>query len=210
MKPDAKKLEKDPLYVYYDRMTAGMENISGQVTSASTTVSRQSQLLIQGMREMQPQKNFYPDANSSLRLSYGKVINYSPADAVEYDYITTMKGIMEKEDPSNPEEFTVEPKLKDLYRAKDFGMYALPNGEMPVAFISDNDITGGNSGSPVINGSGQLVGIAFDGNWEAMTGDIVYDKDLKRCINVDIRYVLFVIEKFGGASHLIQEMQIVR
>jgi hypothetical protein len=129
-------------------------------------------------------------------------------DAVHYDYITTLDGVMEKEDPDNWE-FVVEPKLKDLYTKKDFGRYALPNGKMPVAFLSTNDITGGNSGSPVINGKGELIGTAFDGNWEAMSGDIVFEPELQRTISVDIRYTLFVIEKFAGCTRLIDEMTIV-
>jgi hypothetical protein len=120
-----------------------------------------------------------------------------------------MKGIMEKEDPDNWE-FVVPEKLKQLYEAKDFGPYAMKNGEMPVAFLSNNDITGGNSGSPVMNARGELIGCAFDGNWEAMSGDIAFEPELQRCINVDIRYVLFIIDKYAGAKHLINEMTIVK
>jgi hypothetical protein len=116
---------------------------------------------------------------------------------------------MEKEDPDNWE-FVVPEKLKELYNNKDFGQYALPNGEMPVAFLSTNDITGGNSGSPVINGKGELIGTAFDGNWEAMSGDIVFEPELQRTISVDVRYTLFIIDKFAGAKRLIEEMTIVK
>jgi hypothetical protein len=119
-----------------------------------------------------------------------------------------MKGIMEKEDPNNSE-FVVPAKLKELYNNKDFGRYALKNGEMPVCFLSTNDITGGNSGSPVINGKGQLIGAAFDGNWESLSGDINFDNDLQRCICVDIRYILFIVDKLGNSKHLIDEMTIV-
>lgn len=157
---------------------------------------------------MDTARNFYPDANSTLRLSFGKVSRYQPKDAVVYDYFTTMKGIMDKDDAKDVD-FKVPEKLKQLYAKKDFGQYAV-NGDIPVAFITDNDITGGNSGSPVINGNGELVGIAFDGNWEGMTSDLMYDAQLQRCINVDIRYVLFVIEKYAGAGHLINEMTIVK
>jgi len=130
-------------------------------------------------------------------------------DAVHYNYITTLKGVMEKEDPDNWE-FVVPEKLKELYQNKDFGQYAMANGEMPVAFLSTNDITGGNSGSPVINGKGHLIGTAFDGNWEAMSGDIVFEPELQRTISVDIRYTLFIIDKYAGAKHLIDEMTIIK
>jgi hypothetical protein len=137
------------------------------------------------------------------------VLDYYPKDAVHYRYYTTLKGVMEKEDPSNWE-FVVPEKLKDLYKKKDFGPYAMKNGEMPLAFLSNNDITGGNSGSPVLNAKGQLIGCAFDGNWEAMSGDIVFEPEYQRTISVDIRYVLFIIDKYAGAGHLVKEMTIVR
>ncbi|HPN22696.1 MAG TPA: S46 family peptidase, partial [Tenuifilaceae bacterium] len=145
--------------------------------------------------------------NSTMRLTYGEVLDYYPMNAVHYDYITTLDGVMEKEDPDNWE-FVVPQKLKDLYNAKDYGRYG-ENGKMPLAFISTNDITGGNSGSPVINANGELIGCAFDGNWEAMSGDIVFEKNLQRTISVDIRYVLFIIDKYAGATRLIDEMKII-
>ena len=151
----------------------------------------------------------YPDANFTMRLTYGTVGGYSPRDAVSYRYYTTLDGVMEKEDPDNWE-FVVPAKLKELWMAKDFGRYALKDGKMPVAFLSNNDITGGNSGSPIMNSRGELVGLAFDGNWESMSSDVMFEPDLQRCINVDIRYVLFIVEKFGGAKWLIDEMDIVR
>ena len=128
-------------------------------------------------------------------------------DAVQYDYVTTLDGIIEKEDPKN-DEFVVPQKLMDLYKAKDYGKYA-ENGKIVVCFLTTTDITGGNSGSPVINGNGELIGVAFDGNWEAMTGDLVFDPELKRTICVDIRYVLFIIDKYAGATNLIREMKLV-
>ena len=134
---------------------------------------------------------------------------YSPADGIEYNYYTTLKGVMEKEDPENPTEFTVPERLKELYAARDFGRYADSRGQMPVAFLSNLDITGGNSGSPVLNSRGELIGLAFDGNWEAMSGDIAFEPELQRCIGVDVRYVLFIIDKFAGASWLLDEMEIV-
>lgn len=166
-------------------------------------------LYVGAIMEMNEGSPIYPDANFSMRLTYGQVQDYYPRDAVHYDYLTTLKGVMEKEDPNNWE-FVVPDKLKQLYQSQDFGQYALPNGEMPVAFISNNDITGGNSGSPVINGKGHLVGCAFDGNWEAMSGDIIFEPELQRCINVDIRYVLFIIDKYAGATRLVNEMTIIK
>ena len=163
---------------------------------------------IAGTLEMREGEAIYPDANFTMRLTYGTVLPYYPRDAVFYNYYTTLKGVMEKEDPSNWE-FVVPEKLKELYEAKDFGRYANDKGEMPVAFISNLDITGGNSGSPIMNGRGELIGLAFDGNWESMSGDIIFEPELQRCISVDIRYVLFIIEKLGGATNLIDELDIV-
>jgi len=157
---------------------------------------------------MDPNKVFYPDANSTMRMTYGKVLDYYPADAVHYDFFTTLNGVMQKEDPTN-DEFIVAPKLKDLFKMKDYGQYG-KNGELVTCFLTTNDITGGNSGSPVINGNGELIGLAFDGNWEAMSGDIMFEPDLQRTINVDIRYVLFIIDKFAGATNLINELTLVK
>ena len=157
--------------------------------------------------KMEPQKKFYSDANFTMRLSYGTVGGYK-AGGKTFSHFTDMEGLMAKEDPGN-KEFRIEPKLKDLYRRKDYGRYADKDGKMHVCFTSNNDITGGNSGSPVINGDGQLVGLAFDGNWEAMSGDIIFEPSLQKCINVDIRYVLFIVEKLGGAKNIIDELDIV-
>lgn len=149
----------------------------------------------------------YPDANSTLRLTYGKVASYSPADGIVNEYYTTLKGVMEKEDASNWE-FVVPDKLKQLYNAKDFGRYAMPDGQMPVCFIVDTDNTGGNSGSPVFNAKGQLIGTGFDRNYEGLTGDIAFRPSSQRAACVDIRYTLFIIDKFAGASHIIKELTI--
>jgi hypothetical protein len=149
----------------------------------------------------------YPDANSTLRLTYGKVSSYSPKDGVVYKHYTTLRGVMEKED-STSAEFTVPAKLKQLYAQKDYGRYAMPDGEMPVCFATATDNTGGNSGSPVFNAKGQLVGTGFDRNYEGLTGDIAYQPQLQRAACVDIRYTLFIIEKYAGARHLIDEMDI--
>lgn len=162
---------------------------------------------VAGVMEMGGDKPMYPDANFTLRLTYGSVLPYSPKDAVVYNYYTTLDGVMEKEDPTNFE-FVVPAKLKELWKNKDFGRYAMPNGKLPVAFLSNNDITGGNSGSPVLNDKGELLGLAFDGNWEAMSGDVIFEPELQRCINVDVRYVLFIIDKFGGAGYLLDEMKL--
>lgn len=165
-------------------------------------------LFVAGLREMQPNKNFYPDANSTMRLTYGKVNDYFPMDAVHYDFLTTSSGILEKRDDKNPE-FLVPDRLADMLSKKDFGRYANEKGELPVCFISGNDITGGNSGSPVIDGNGSLIGLAFDGNWEAMSGDIAFEPELQRTISVDIRYVMWIIDKYYGASNLIKEIKFV-
>ena len=162
-----------------------------------------------GLLEWKKDEPSYPDANFTMRLTYGTIKGYSPKDAVTYKYYTTLDGVMEKEDPDNWE-FVVPAKLKELWKAQDFGDYALPDGKMPVAFLSNNDITGGNSGSPVLNADGELIGLAFDGNWESMSSDIMFEPDLQRCINVDIRYVLFIVDKFGGAGYLLDEMDIVK
>ncbi|MGB1032608.1 MAG: S46 family peptidase, partial [Flavobacteriales bacterium] len=159
-------------------------------------------LYVAGLREMMSNKNFAPDANSTMRLTYGIVDDYFPADGVHYDFITTSKGILEKEDASNPE-FVVPGGLTDLIEKKDFGQWADENGELVVCFITNNDITGGNSGSPVINANGDLIGCAFDGNWEAMSGDIAFEDNMQRTISVDIRYVLFIIDKYAGAKHIV-------
>ncbi|MBN1158864.1 MAG: S46 family peptidase [Bacteroidales bacterium] len=169
---------------------------------------RGHRLYVEGTMEMNDNKVFYPDANFTIRMTYGTVHDYSPGDAIHYDYYTTLKGVMEKEDSSSLE-FAVPDRLKELYNKEDYGGFGM-NGTMPVCFITNNDITGGNSGSPVIDGNGNLIGLAFDGNWEAMSSDIIYEAELQRCICVDIRYVLFIIDKYAGASHLIDEMKLIQ
>lgn len=162
-----------------------------------------------GLLEWKKGEPSYPDANSTMRLTYGNVKSYSPRDGVLYRHYTTLAGVIEKEDPDNYE-FRVPAKIKELYKAKDYGQYANADGELPTCFLTNNDITGGNSGSPVLNADGELIGLAFDGNWESMSSDVMFEPDLQRCICVDIRYVLFVMDKFGGAGHLLDEMNIVK
>jgi hypothetical protein len=183
-----------------------MKQLSKENDAANDNLQRAKRLYLAGLMQMQPNHKFYPDANQSMRLTYGSVQDYQGADAVYYNHFTTYKGILEKEDPSNWE-FVVPAKLKELFLKKDFGPYA-KDGNLRVCFLTTHDITGGNSGSPVINGKGELIGLAFDGNWEAMSGDIAYEPALQRTINVDIRYVLFIIDKFAGCTHIMKELQI--
>jgi hypothetical protein len=207
-KPDLKVLTADPAFIAAQSVAALAKSIAEKVTPSRLSVSDGMNYFVAGLREMQQSRRFYPDANSTMRLTYGTVRAYTPKDGVEYKHYTSIDGIFEKEDPKD-REFIVPSKLSELYAKKDFGQYG-ENGTLRTCFITDNDITGGNSGSPVINGRGELIGLAFDGNWESMTGDLVFDPALKRCINVDIRYVLFIIDKYAGASNLINELKIVK
>ncbi len=202
-------LNADPAVILYKSISAGQPALYQAYTKDAEMFAEGKKEYIAGTLEMRKGEAIYPDANSTMRLTYGQVLPYSPRDAVQYLYYTTMDGIMEKEDPTNWE-FEVPARLKELYEAKDFGQYGLPNGKMPVCFLSNNDITGGNSGSPILNGNGELIGLAFDGNWESMSSDIIFEPELQRCINVDARYVLFIIDKFGGAGYLLDEMEIVK
>ncbi len=179
------------------------------VKEAGEKLTRGNRLFVKGVREMQPNKIFYPNANSTMRLTYGNVLPYDPKDGVTYHYTTTLEGVMQKEDPSNPE-FVVDARIKELYQKKDYGQYADKNGDLVVNFLTNNDITGGNSGSPVINAKGQLIGTAFDGNWEAMSGDIYFEPNIQRTIVCDIRYVLWLVDKCYGATHLVNEMNIIK
>ncbi len=206
-KPSAKELAEDPAFVTMIAFDDNYNKFKKESTEASEQLARGNRLFIEALRKMEKDKKFYPDANFTMRLTYGKVGGYDAADAIHYKYYTTIDGLMAKEDPNNPE-FIVPAKLKELYMKKDYGIYGQDN-TLHTCFLTNNDITGGNSGSPVINGKGELIGLAFDGNWEAMSGDIAFEPELQRTISVDIRYVLFIIDKYAGATNLIDEMQLV-
>ncbi len=207
-KPSVKAIDQDPALQYADAKYKAYDELRSAMQEKVKELTLLQKTYIRGLGEMKLPAPSYPDANFTIRLTYGTVKPYSPRDGVHYKHYTTTDGILEKEDPDN-REFNVPAKLKELILNKDFGRYALPNGEMPVCFLSTNDITGGNSGSPVLNGNGELIGCAFDGNWESLSGDINFDNNLQRCINLDIRYVLFILEKLGDCKHLIDEMTIV-
>ncbi|MGM0567046.1 MAG: S46 family peptidase [Bacteroidota bacterium] len=207
-KPKERKIRKDPAFELVKGFYEKYQEMNKDSDNADDMLTEGYRKFVAGLREMNPDKKYYPDANFTMRLTYGKVDGYQPADAVYYKYYTTLDGVMEKEDPDD-EEFIVPEKLKTLYEEKDYGRYG-KDGVMYTCFLTNHDITGGNSGSPVIDANGRLIGIAFDGNWEAMSGDIAFEPELQRTINVDIRYVLFVIDKFAGATHLIEEMDLVR
>jgi hypothetical protein len=203
-------LKKDILFrlvkpIFYNYM----DNVSDKLEEYENKIKRLDRLWTKALMEMQPEKTFYPDANLTLRVTYGKVDGYNPRDGVSYTCYTTVDGIMEKED-ADIYDYVVDTKLKQLYTNKDYGRYAMKNGKMPVAFVATNHTTGGNSGSPVLNGDGHLIGINFDRCWEGTMSDIQYDAEQCRNISVDIRYCLFIIDKFAGAKHLIDEMTIIQ
>ncbi|OFX24788.1 MAG: peptidase S46 [Bacteroidetes bacterium GWA2_31_9] len=206
--PDFKTLDKDPIFSAMYSIVGNFRKHMAKYKPIEENRDKNIRLFIEGTMEMHPEKNFYPNANSSMRLTYGTVQDYAPRDAVEYELFTTIDGIIEKENDES-DEFVVPKKLKELYQTKDYGIYG-EDGNLKVCFLTTNDITGGNSGSPVINGNGELIGIAFDGNWEAMSGDISFEPSVQRTIVVDIRYVLFIIDKFAGAGHLVKELQLAK
>ncbi len=207
--PTLKKIDADPLLQYVTKMTEYKTTFSATVLKLQASLAKEKKAYIAGLMEMNPTKLMYPDANSTMRITYGKVAGYTGKDAIVYNYYTTSRGLLEKYVPKD-EEFDIPTKLVDLLKSKDFGQYTNSKGELPVAFLTDNDITGGNSGSPVINGDGELIGVAYDGNWEAMTGDLVFDKTFKRTIVCDIRYVLFIMDKYAGATNLVNEMTLIK
>jgi hypothetical protein len=210
-KPSLKAIQKDLGVSYVEDIINVYRNQLAVGNAMFEAVDGEAMKLYQAaMQEMMPNHEFYPDANSTMRMSYGKVIPYDPRDGVSYKFMTFGEGVLEKEIPGD-EEFNVPQGVHDLLVAKDYGRYAdKKTGRLPLCFLTDNDITGGNSGSPVINGKGELIGIAFDGNWESMTSDLVFDESVVRTISVDIRYVLWTIDKYAGATNLIKELKITQ
>ena len=206
--PNAEVLKNDLAFIVSNSIMQKMMALSMQAAPFNEQISKAQRAYIGGTLEKNQGKALYPDANSTLRLTYGHVKSYVPRDAVEYKYYTSHRGVLEKEDFNW--EFEVHPRLKELIQKRDFGRYANEKGELSVCFINNLDITGGNSGSPVLNAKGELIGCAFDGNWEAMSGDVIFEPELQRCIAVDVRYVLWVIDKFGGAGYLVNEMTIAK
>jgi hypothetical protein len=206
-----KDFSKDPAIIFAKDIKTVMGNMrKGDYSKANLSLNDTERLYEAGILEMAAEtgKSLSPDANSTMRLTYGKVGGYHPADATEYNYYTTTKGILEKEIDGDAE-FDVPPALKKAIQENNYGSYIdTKTGEMHVAFLSNNDITGGNSGSPIFNAKGELLGLAFDGNWESMSGDIIFEPDLQRTINVDVRYILFIMDKVGGAKRLVDELTI--
>ena len=201
-------LESEPAWELVNSIYNLYRELFAPIAVAQQKYEEGHRKYIDGLMKMHPEKPWASDANFTIRLTYGNVLPYSPADGIVYNHYTTIDGVMAKEDRSNPVEFTVPERLKELYSKKDYGRYADKNGDLPVAFLVNCDITGGNSGSPVMNNKGELIGLAFDGNWEAMSGDVAFEPELQRTIAVDIRYVLFVIEKYGNAKWLVDELTI--
>lgn len=203
------KLKKDPAAELSLSVLISIFELQQLTGDSYYDIAKGERLYFAALKEMYPEKALSSDANFTMRMSYGSVGGYRPYDAAWYDYYTTEKGIFEKEDPEN-DEFWVQPEILDLIRTKDFGPYANKKGELQLCFLSNNDITGGNSGSPVFDKNARLIGLAFDGNWEAMSGDIAFEPDLQRSISVDIRYVLYLIDKWGKCPRLIQELKLVK
>ncbi|MBE6182011.1 MAG: S46 family peptidase [Rikenellaceae bacterium] len=204
----AEKATADPAVPLFQSVMAKYNELRAKAKPFADKYAEGHRKYIAGLMLQNPKKAWASDANFTIRLTYGNVLPYTPADGIRYSYYTTLKGVMEKEDPKNPIEFTVPAKLKELYKAADYGRYANDKGELVTCFLANLDITGGNSGSPVLNDKGELIGLAFDGNWEAMSGDVAFEPELQRMIAVDVRYVLFIIDKFAGASWLLDEMEI--
>jgi hypothetical protein len=206
-KPSLKAIEKDPAYIVANSVNKMRFALQKDLEGYNADLSKGQRTYLAGAMEFVPDKTQYPDANFTMRMTYGKVLDYFPYDAVHYNWYTTLDGVVQKYKPGDYE-FDLPQRLIELNSRKEYGRYAAADGHMPVCFITNNDITGGNSGSPVINGEGELIGLAFDGNWEAMTGNIAFEPDLQRCICVDIRYVLWVMDVYSGAGYLLKEMDI--
>ena len=203
------KLKKDPAAELSLSVLISLFELQQLLGESHFDIQKGERLYFAGLKEMYPDKALSSDANFTMRVSYGSVGGYRPFDAASYNYYTTQAGILEKEDPES-DEFWVQSEILDLVRNKDFGSYANENGDLQLCFLSNNDITGGNSGSPVFDKNARLIGLAFDGNWEAMSGDIAFEPDLQRTISVDIRYVLFMIDKWGKCPRLIEELKLVK
>ena len=208
-KPVLKTVEADPVYLTSTSISKVATEVQKGLSQFSGNMVIGQRMWIAALMEMAPEKTLYPDANSTMRLSYGSVLDYDPRDAVTYKYYTTLQGVIDKY-KAGDYEFDLPKRLIDLNNKKEFGRYASSKGYMPVCFTTNNDITGGNSGSPVMNANGELIGLAFDGNWEAMSGDVAFEPDLQRTIVVDIRYVLWIMDVYAGAKHLVDEMTIVQ
>lgn len=208
-KPTLKALKKDMAINTAADIFAKYKELNEKSAESQKLKTTGDRLFLAGLMEMQPNHTFYPDANSTMRLTYGQVLEFEPRDGVTYNYYTTVKGYLEKAIPGD-DEFDVPERMTQLLIDKDYRRYADKNGELRACFITNNDITGGNSGSPVINAKGELIGIAFDSNWEGVSGDIAFEPDFQRCVNVDIRFVLWVIDVYAGATHLVDEMKIVQ
>ena len=207
--PNSAAIKNDPEIKLYEDFFKVYMKKAQYATLDHEAEAKASKAFAAGILEWEAGKPSYPDANSTMRLTYGKVGGYSPKNGMWCNHYTTLDGVMEKEDPNNYE-FIVPARLKELWKAKDYGQYADATGNLPTCFLTNNDITGGNSGSPVLNAKGELIGLAFDGNWESMSSDVMFEPDLQRCICVDIRYVLFMMDKYGKAGWLLKEMNIVK
>jgi hypothetical protein len=209
--PTQAALEKDPLFKLVMDINDAFAKTqdSEAVKTADENMEKAERLYVKGLREMQPEKKFYPNANSTMRLTYGNILPYTAPNGTKYEITTSYKGLLAKEDPNNPE-FNIDPVMKKKMLAKDFGQYADENDDLKINFLSNNDITGGNSGSPVINADGHLIGTAFDGNWEAMSGDIFFEPNIQRTISLDVRYTLWLVDKCYGAGHIVDEMTLIK
>ena len=208
-KPVLKKLENDPVYLTSSSIYKTVASVSAENDKFDDDLTKGRRLWIAALMEMVPDKTQYPDANFTMRLTYGTIQDYDPRDGVTYKYYTTLQGVVDKYKPGDYE-FDLPQRLIDLNNKKEYGRYGSSKGYMPVCFLTNNDITGGNSGSPVMNANGELIGLAFDGNWESMSGDIAYEPELQRTIVVDIRYVLWIMDIYAGAKNLVDEMTIVQ
>jgi hypothetical protein len=203
------RLDKDPAAELSLSVLLSAMELQQFMASARYDIKKGERLYFAALKEMYPGKTFYSDANFTMRASYGSIGGYHPFDAAWYDYYSTDRGFLEKVDSTN-DEFRVQPEIVELIEQKDFGQYANDNGSINICFLTNNDITGGNSGSPIFDKNANLIGLAFDGNWEAMSGDIAFEPELQRCIGVDIRFVLYIIDKWGESTRLIDELKLIR